>query len=57
MEWEPVIDRLIRARFDSRYCRLTNLQCYALTNEAEEEEEEDKNDWYEQLRHAVSKVP
>ncbi len=34
--------------------RLTILQCYAPTNEAEEEV---KEDWYEQLQMAVSKVP
>ena len=54
IEWEPISDRLLRARFDSRYCKMTILQCYAPTNEAEDET---KDDWYEQLQSAVSKVP
>ena len=54
IEWEPISDRLIRARFDSKYCKLTIIQCYAPTNQAEDES---KDEWYEQLQRAVSKVP
>lgn len=54
MEWEPISDRLIRARFASNYCNLTILQCYAPTNEAEEDV---KDDFYEQFHHEVSKIP
>lgn len=54
IEWEPVSDRIIRARFHSKYCKLTILQCYAPTNEAEDEV---KDDWYEQLQYEVSRVP
>ena len=50
---EPISDRMIRARFNSKYCKLTLLQCYAPTNEADEEV---KDTWYEQLQLAVSKV-
>ena len=54
MEWEPISDRLIRARFASNYCNLTILQCYAPTNQAEEDI---KDDFYEQLQREVSKIP
>ena len=54
MEWEPISDRLIRARFNSKYSRLTIIQCYAPTNEADPEV---KDDWYEQLQYTISKVP
>ena len=54
IEWEPVSDRIIRARFHSKYCKLTILQCYAPTKEAEDEV---KDDWYEQLQYEVSRVP
>ncbi|XP_078141751.1 uncharacterized protein LOC139917505 [Centroberyx gerrardi] len=54
VEWEPVSDRMIRARFNSKHCKLTIIQCYAPTNEAEKE---DKDDWYEELQRTVSKVP
>ncbi|KAJ8412738.1 hypothetical protein AAFF_G00116890 [Aldrovandia affinis] len=45
---------MIKARFNSKHCKLTIIQCYAPTNEAERE---DKDDWYEELQRIVSKVP
>ena len=54
IEWEPVSDGIIRARFHSKYCKLTILQCYAPTNGAEDEV---KDDWYEQLQYEASRVP
>ena len=30
LEWEPVSDRMFRARFNSKNCKLTIIQCYAL---------------------------
>lgn len=54
LEWEPLSDRLIRACFNSKHCKLSIIQCYEPTNEAEEKE---MDDWYEELHLAVSKVP
>ena len=54
IEWEPINERLIKARFNSKYCKLTIIQCYAPTNDSEDDMEEE---WYDQLQAAVSKVP
>ena len=54
MEWEPINERLIKARFKSKYCKLTIIQCYAPTNDSEDDM---KEEWYDQLQAAMSKVP
>ena len=54
MEWEPINERLIKTRFNSKYCKLTIIQCYAPTNDSEDDM---KEEWYDQLQAAVSKVP
>ena len=54
MEWEPINERLIKARFNSKYCKLTIIQCYAPANDSEDDM---KEEWYDQLQAAVSKVP
>ena len=37
-----------------KFCKLTIIQCYAPTNDSEDEV---KEDWYEQLQGEVAKVP
>ena len=54
MEWESINERLIKARFNSKYCKLTIIQCYAPTNDSEDELTRDR---YEQLQAEVAKVP
>ena len=49
MEWEAINVRLIKTRFNSKYCKLTIIQCYAPTNDSEDEV---KEDW---VRTATSK--
>ena len=44
----------MKARFNSKHCKLTIILCYTPTNESDTE---DKEDWYEQLQQAVAKVP
>ncbi|XP_071123818.1 craniofacial development protein 2-like [Mytilus edulis] len=44
LEWEPISERLVTARFNSNYC-------YTQTNDAEDET---KDDFYEQLHTAIS---
>ena len=46
MEWEPVSDRIIRARFESRFQKTAIFMCYAPTNNTSEEE---KDRFYEEL--------
>jgi len=54
LEWEPISDRIMKAPFNSKHCKLTIILCYAPTNESDKD---DKEDWYEQLQKAVAKVP
>ena len=41
MEWEPINDRIIVARFMSKIQQVTIIQCYAPTNTAEQEDKEE----------------
>lgn len=52
--WRAISDRIIEARFHSRFIKTTVIQVYAPTNEADEEE---KDDFYEQLQKIVDEVP
>ena len=38
LEYAPVNERIIRARFQAKQGRLTIIQCYARTNEADDDE-------------------
>ena len=50
LEWKPVSDRLIMARFNSKYVKMTLLTCYAPTEDADEEE---KDVFYDQQQSAI----
>ena len=54
LEWKPLGPRLLRARFNGKYTKLTLLVCYAPTEEAEEEV---KDRFYDQLQAAIEDVP
>ena len=47
-------DRLIMARFNSKYVKLTLLTCYAPTEAVDEEE---KDVFYDQLQSAIDAIP
>ena len=54
MEWKPVNERIITARFFSKYIKTSVIQVYAPTEDAEEE---DKEDFYEQLQATFNQLP
>ena len=54
IEWEPVSDRIITARFTSKGRNITIIHCYAPTNSAESEE---KETFYQDLQTVTQKLP
>ena len=54
IEWEPVSERIITARFTSKGRNITIILCYAPTNSAEFEE---KETFYQHLQTVTQKLP
>ena len=54
LKWNPVNERIRSARFNSRFAKLTIIQVYAPTNDAEDES---KEEFYEQLQREVKATP
>ena len=54
IEWEPVSERIITARFTSKGRNITIIHCYAPTNSAEFEE---KETFYQHLQTVTQKLP
>jgi len=54
IEWKPSGSRLLKARFNSKYTRLTVIVCYAPIEDAEEA---DKDAFYDQLQEVTDEVP
>ena len=52
--WRSISDRIVEARFFSRFIKTTVIQVYAPTNEADDDV---KDDFYEQLQKIVDEVP
>ena len=52
--WQPVSERIITARIQSRHTKSTIVQVYAPTEEADHT---DKDDFYEQLQDTLNRVP
>ena len=54
LEWKPPGERLIMARFNSNYTKLTVITCYTPIEDAEEVQ---KDVFYDQLQQAIQEVP
>ena len=54
LEWQPFGPRFIKARFNSKFAKLTVVTCYAPTEEADDA---DKDNFYEQLQAIIEEVP
>ena len=54
IEWEPINERILTARFHSKFQKVTIIQCYAPTNTSPQEE---KDIFYEQLQATLEKGP
>ena len=52
--WRPINERILLTRYDSKYSKLSIIQCYAPTNDAEEEEKENV---YKELQAITSTIP
>ena len=53
MEWTPISEGIIKARFYSKFMKLTVIHAYAPTNDVEEEE---KDKFHDQLGEVISQV-
>ena len=54
MEWQPINHRIIKARFFFRYSKLSIIQCYVPTGDAEDEE---KDEFYALLQRVLESLP
>ena len=54
IEWKPLEPRLLKAKLNSKYTKLTVIACYAPTEDADEA---DKDAFYDQLQAVTDEVP
>ena len=54
LEWKPITERFLYARFKSRFIKLSVVTCYAPTEEAKKEE---KDNFYDSLQSILEDIP
>lgn len=54
LEWKPIDDRIIKARYNSAFAKLTVIVCYAPTEDSEDDE---KNNFYQNLQKKIDETP
>ena len=54
IKWNPVSERIITARFNSKYLQATIIQIYSPTNDADNEQ---KDTFYEKLQKEIEATP
>ena len=54
LEWKPISERIIKARYNSAFAKLSVIVCYAPTEETEDEEEDT---FYDELQASVDDTP
>ena len=57
LKWNPVNERIMSARFNSRFAELTIIQVHAPTNDGTQRIDESKEEFYEQLQQEVEATP
>ena len=54
IQWEPISERLITARFQTRFVKVIIIQYYAPTND---HNDENKDKFYKKLQNLINKTP